>query len=411
MTKACRTKYLGESVKLRGRAAKVVGCARPKAMPAPKKPVARFRVRYGASGNVRPVPKRAIYRAIYRAARCARDPGVKGCAPLDIEKAPWLSRRAVDTSFDFGEQPTAPAPRTHAPTPPRRPVDPCAEDLREVGEGWEAWQLARRIPCAAPTAKAPLTAALRREREALCESDGDPAACRALDRLTANCVPSCAPGTDLGQCRHQVTDAQLRDWQSGAEMLPSFFFDTDAPHKVGAGACYFGPAMTARRRLHNRVRRQTVIPQAVLARGDAAVDAYMERAIRTAESAWTDHAQTVLWRHNDARLRRKATAFTVAHHKFGEDDLDDLAVAFLAAENSDMTGAYILASRFNVTDADGDVNTDGIADALWETWAEGQSVQRGGKARIVAMRKRYRGVYEAARAIARTRLKRAMTGG
>ena len=74
----CRTKYLGAAVRLRGRPAKVVGCARPEKRPEPAKPVARFRVQYVASGNVHPVPRRTIYRA----ARCEAKPEAKGCKPF-----------------------------------------------------------------------------------------------------------------------------------------------------------------------------------------------------------------------------------------------------------------------------------------------------------------------------------------
>lgn len=108
--RACRSKYLGATVRVRGREATVVGCARPRKRPAPKASVARFRVTYAKSGRTRPVPRRAVYRA----ARCSAKPEARGCKPFDIEHAPWLARRAPDTSFDFGD--TTPAPR--APRPP-----------------------------------------------------------------------------------------------------------------------------------------------------------------------------------------------------------------------------------------------------------------------------------------------------
>lgn len=113
--RACRSKYIGTTVRVRGRDATVVGCARPKTRPAPKAPVARFRVTYAKSGRTRPVPRKAVYRA----ARCSAKPEARGCKPFDLERAPWLARRAADTSFDFGE--TAPPSRVARASRPRLP--------------------------------------------------------------------------------------------------------------------------------------------------------------------------------------------------------------------------------------------------------------------------------------------------
>lgn len=86
---ACRSKYLGESLRLRGREATVVGCARPKARPAPAKPTPRFQVKYNGASARRPVPRAAVYRA----ARCAAKPEVRGCKPFDPSTAPFVTPR------------------------------------------------------------------------------------------------------------------------------------------------------------------------------------------------------------------------------------------------------------------------------------------------------------------------------
>ena len=86
---ACRSKYLGESLRLRGREATVVGCARPKARPAPAKPTPRFQVKYNGTSARRPVPRAAVYRA----ARCATKPEARGCKPFDPSTAPFVTQR------------------------------------------------------------------------------------------------------------------------------------------------------------------------------------------------------------------------------------------------------------------------------------------------------------------------------
>lgn len=112
--RACRSKYIGQTVRVRGREATVEACARPRVRPAPKSPVPRLRVRYARSGRVRPVPRATIYRA----ARCAARPEARGCRGFDPERAPWLSRRPADTSFDFGA--LEPGYEPPAPTSPAR---------------------------------------------------------------------------------------------------------------------------------------------------------------------------------------------------------------------------------------------------------------------------------------------------
>ena len=86
----CRSKYIGEDVRLRGRSAKVVGCARPKVRPEPAKPLPRFQVKYSGAKAPRAVPRRAVYRA----RRCAVEPAARGCKPFDPSKAPFVTPRA-----------------------------------------------------------------------------------------------------------------------------------------------------------------------------------------------------------------------------------------------------------------------------------------------------------------------------
>ena len=729
MTRACRSRYLGATVRLRGRDATVTDCARPKSRPAPKKAVARFRVTY-PSGNQRPVPRSTVYRA----ARCSAKPAARGCAPLDIERAPWLANRPLDTSFDFGEPAdSAPAPRprsiTRAPElqgpvrlpspallavmlpetrplarwlayaapwswervakviadarevdpvharplsaerrrqrgthsegygprsaltaasphlsqPPfvprrstagffrevatvveavlaiesgvwsgtfarwevqgapagttrlwrRRPTDPetiaippgthgstaaamrrrvaernradeqawqratklltdaqgiiaawtadpsripsdpralvdrgaavsgtrsdhdleyaetwhhdghdwrmsisreeatvdlerydrgawhvvwrgrfdlrrdridtegapsevlatlqalrtdrslAAEwrlprlfgggreqrriaalrryesEARSVGstacgtplpllaaDGRDAWDLTRRIPCSAGEGQERLRRARDAELAALCEdplSDG----CEAFHELVQQgCAPTCDPragAKDQGQCPHQITRPVMDAWQRGEEPLPAFIYDTDRPHVVGSDACYYGPAMTARRRLHARIRRETRIPERIEKRGDGAVEEFLHDAIVEAERAWPDRAQAELWTRTDERLLGRARAKNVVHHRFGVDEIDDLAIAMLGVERGDYTAAYKVAGRFNVTSADNEIDPQGVADELWSYWKEQQKQTRGGEARITAMLKRHRNVYMAALAIAKSR--------
>jgi hypothetical protein len=150
--RACRSKYIGATVRVRGREATVVGCARPRKRPAPKAPLARFRVTYAKSGRTRPVPRKAVYRA----ARCSAKPTARGCEPFDIERAPWLARRAPNTSFDFGEDvpsPAAPPVRRLASrtqelqAPARLPSPPLLAVLQP-----ETRELARWLAYAAPWA-------------------------------------------------------------------------------------------------------------------------------------------------------------------------------------------------------------------------------------------------------------------
>lgn len=150
--RVCRSKYLGATVRVRGREATVVGCARPKQRPAPKAPVARFRVIYAKSGRTRPVPRKTVYRA----ARCGTKPDARGCAPLDPERAPWLARRPLDASFDFGAidpQPAAPSPRRRAARTPelQAPVRLPSPPLLAVMQP-ETRELARWLAYAAPWA-------------------------------------------------------------------------------------------------------------------------------------------------------------------------------------------------------------------------------------------------------------------
>lgn len=149
MAKACRSKYLGTKVRLRGREATISGCARPKVNAPPKAPQSRFRVTY-PSGNQRPV----LRSAVYRAARCAAKPHARGCAPLDIERAPWLAKRQVDTSFDFGFSPSTPAPKApprerrrlpEMQAPRRLPSPPHLALLQPESQPWARW-LAYAMP-------------------------------------------------------------------------------------------------------------------------------------------------------------------------------------------------------------------------------------------------------------------------
>lgn len=276
-----------------------------------------------------------------------------------------------------------------------------------AAEGRDAWDLTRRIPCAASSARERLEAARDRELAVLCDDPLAPA-CEAFHALVERgCAPACGTPDD-GACPYQITPSQMASWQDGSEPIPPFVFDTDRPHVVGSDACFFGPVMTARRRLHARVRAQTIVPDRVRSRGASAAERFVEDAIREAERGWPDPAVRDLWARADERILGRARARTAAHHVFHVNSVDDLSVAYLAALNGDYGPAYKLSDTYHTTGADHDVELASIADELWRYWVEEQKLSRGAEARIATMRRRHShggrfSIQSAAMAIAQAR--------
>lgn len=395
--KACKSKYLGRKVTLRRREGEVVGCAVPSRASKAKKPPSRFRVKFEGAKEDRLVPRPRVYRAVF----CETHPDAKRCAPLSESRSrdPWQTSRklahkteALLDRWERGE--IEPDPFGESDCSP--PASPRARDV---------WRLTQRIPCATDKGRRVLRDAREAEFAAM-------VATRDLDGieqynrlLFSGCAPACDPSgprSDEGQCDKRITAREITAWETGAEPVPQFFYDTDRPHKIGGSSdCYYSESIWERRALHDHVIATTRVPAEIQSQGMEAVSRYLANVAREAEQS---HPLHEAWEQLDARIFQKIRA----PHRFGDNDLRDLSYAFVALQEGDSGPAYKISDRLRTTAADNEVDEATIVDSILEAWVEQQqsSSEKGRAARIERFQKRVRreGAWAVANAVARAQL-------
>lgn len=268
----------------------------------------------------------------------------------------------------------------------------------------DAWNLTKRIPCANRDAREILTTARDAELIRLCDDPHSPE-CDNFYSLVAQegCIPDCKE-TDDAWCDKVISKAQIEAWKSGEEPAPRFVYDSDLNHRVGStDSCYYGRVMRTRRALHQQIERE------LLARDPEMSWDKIERI--TAEREKT-HEFYPLWEKNDRRVLTRAKLAGVTNHKFGQNVVDDLSLAFMDLEELDRGAASASQTlrvwpSLQLTDADGEIRSDNVAEELWRNWveemnAEGRQAQVS-RVRNQATRGGRLGYYAAARIIARPR--------
>lgn len=284
-----------------------------------------------------------------------------------------------------------------------RVEDPFA-DCTPLGAVVDAWNLTKRIPCANRDAREILTTARNAELIRLCDDPHSPE-CDNFYSLVAQegCIPDCKE-TDDAWCDKVISKAQIEAWKSGEEPAPRFVYDSDLNHRVGStDSCYYGRVMRTRRALHQQIERE------LLARDPEMSWDKIERI--TAEREKT-HEFYPLWEKNDRRVLTRAKFAGVTNHKFGKNVVDDLSLAFMDLEELDRGDASASQTlrvwpSLQLTDADGEVRSDNVAEELWRNWVEEMNAE-GRQAQITRVRNQATrggrlGYYAAARIIARPR--------
>lgn len=287
-----------------------------------------------------------------------------------------------------------------------RVEDPFA-DCTPLNAVADAWDLTKRIPCANREAREILTTARDAELFRLCNDPHSPE-CDNFYSLVEQegCIPDCKE-TDDAWCDKVISKAQIEAWKSGEEPAPRFVYDSDLKHRVGAtDTCYYGRVMRTRRALHQQIERE------LLARDPEMSWDKIERIISEREKA---HDFYPLWEKNDRRVLTRAKLAGVTNHKFGQNVVDDLALAFMDLEELDRGSASASQTlrawpSLQLADADGEIRSDNVAEELWRNWveemnAEGKQVQIA-RVRNQATRGGRLGYYAAARIIARPRFEK-----
>lgn len=284
-----------------------------------------------------------------------------------------------------------------------RVEDPFA-DCTPLPAVADAWSLTQRIPCASSDARETLTTVRNAELIRLCDDPHSPE-CDNFYALVAQegCIPKCEE-TDDGWCDKIIPKSQIEAWKSGEEPAPRFVYDSDLKHRVGdTDNCYYGRVMRMRRALHQQIARE------LLARDPEMSWDKIERI--TAEREKT-HELYPLWEKNDRRVLTRAKLAGVTNHKFGQNVVDDLALAFMDLEELDRGSASAAQTlrawpSLQLADADGEVRSDNVAEELWRNWVEEMNAE-GRAAQITRVRNQATrggrlGYYAAARIIARPR--------
>jgi hypothetical protein len=293
--------------------------------------------------------------------------------------------------------------RRYAHGEKKREPDPFA-DCTPLDAVVDAWNLTQRIPCANREARDILRGVRDVELSRLC-SDPHSSECDNFYSLVSQegCIPDCKE-TDDAWCDKTIPKSQIEAWKSGEEPAPPFVYDSDLKHRVGeTDNCYYSPVMRARRDLHKQIASELQARDPEMSWDKA------DRIIAEREKA---HEFYPKWEKNDRRVLTRAKLAGVTNHKFGQNVVDDLALAFMDLEELDRGSASAAQTlrawpSLQLTDADGEVRSDNVAEELWRNWVEEMNAE-GKQTQITRVRNQATrggrlGYYAAARIIARPR--------